>query len=268
MPKADLVLDDRVVLRTGEANGLKYTSKELEPLAEVLNGPPPLDEPSEANRDSLFLDHGDGTQTWIGVLKDFWGDEEAGALKADIHIVDSDTAKKINFQMKEGRPRFGISPRLLLDNEKGKALRIRIKSFSLVLNPAGGDALMLFAGPVVKVDKKKHIVLGPVLIPGRFDHQEEVIDEDELEKTAHEFLISMIYGDAVMKEQHRQINNKVKIVESYLAPCELKIKDHTYPKGTWMVASKIFDEEVWKKIEDGIYQGYSVGGQSFKIPVD
>ena len=68
MAETALMLKDRIVLREGQANGLKYPYAEIAPLAATLNDEPPPDHPEEANRDSLFLDHGDGITTWVGQI--------------------------------------------------------------------------------------------------------------------------------------------------------------------------------------------------------
>lgn len=264
---AQLILDDRVLLREGKANGLFYPFKEIAPLAEILNGDPPSDEPDQANRDSLFLDHGDGITTWVGLVKDFKADKELKALRGDVHIVDQDLAEKIQFQIDEGRSRFGISPRLLIDRDGETARGIRIKSFSLVLNPAGGEELMLWSGEVYKLDDAKRIVLGPVLKPDEVDLQGEFITKVEIEKTAHGFFKGLVAGDSRTGEMHKVFKERVEVVESYLMPCDGLINGIKVDEGTWMLAVHIPDDEAWAKVRKGVYRGFSVGGVARKIPV-
>lgn len=267
MPDADLVLEDRIILQVGKANGLDYTAEELAPLADTLNKPPDPEKPEEANRDSLFLDHGDGTQTWVGLLKNFKWDKDAKALRADLHIVDEEIARKIEYQLEEGRARFGVSPRLLVNNDGGKARNIIVKSFSLVLNPAGGEELMLWAESVLKVNKMERYILGPVLVPGEVDLQNEIISEEEIRKSAHRFMMDLLYGESKMGENHSAFKDKVVVVESFLMPCDGVIEGQEVRKGTWLIGSKILDEDAWNKVLKGIYKGYSVGGKAFKSPV-
>lgn len=264
---AQLILKDRVLLREGKANGLFYDFKEIAPLAAILNETPPSDQPDEANRDSLFLDHGDGITTWVGLVKDFKTDEKEKALRGDVHIVDSDLAEKIQFQIDEGRARFGISPRLLIDRDGEKARKLKMRSFSLVLNPAGGEELMLWSGEVLKIDDAKRLVLGPVLIPDETDLQNEFMTKEEIEKTAHGFFKGLIEGDSKTGEMHRIFKGRVEVVESYLMPCDGIVNGKTVRKGTWMMNVHIPGDEEWGKVKKGIYRGFSVGGVARKIPV-
>lgn len=267
--KAPLILENRVLLREGKANGLFYPFAEISPLADELNKEPPSDSPEEANRDSLFLDHGDGIVTWVGAVKNFKADKTDKVLRGDVHIVDSDLAEKIQYQMDDGRSRFGISPRLLLDRDGETARALKIKSFSLVLNPAGGEELMLWSGEVCKLDDAKRIVLGPVLVPEEFlkqDLQGEFITADEIEKTAHGFVKKLVYGKARPGEMHRNFEGDIQVVESYIMPCDGIINGKAVRKGTWMLAVHIPDERAWALVKAGVYKGFSVGGKAIKIP--
>lgn len=263
---APLILKGRVLLREGEANGLHYPFTEIAPLADELNKPPPSESPEDANRDSLFLDHGDGITTWVGLVKNFVADDQDKALRGDVHIVDSDLAGKIQFQIDEGRSRFGISPRLLVDRDGETARALKMKSFSLVLNPAGGEELMLWSGEVYKLDDAKRIVLGPVLVPDEVDLQGEFINADEIEKTAHGFVKGLVYGKVRPGEMHKNFEGDIQVVESYLMPCDGIINGRAVAKGTWMLGVHIPDDEVWRKVRTGVYKGFSVGGYARKIP--
>ena len=268
MAEAALILKDRVLLREGRANGLFYSYDDLVPLATELNKEPPKDSPEEANRDSLFLDHGDGALTWVGTVVNFRVDPKTKTLRGDLQIVDQDIADKIQYQIDDGRSRFGISPRLLVKAEDGKAKDIRMRSFSLVLNPAGGEELMLWAhGEVLKVDKSQRLVLGPVLIPEKIDLQGEIISAHEIEKTAHGFLKAALTGKARPGEMHTEFDKKLDVVESYIMPCDGMINNQMVKKGTWMLCVHVNDDAAWAKVLKGHYKGFSVGGFARKIPV-
>lgn len=267
--KPALTLTDQTLLRAGTANGIAYGVREIAPLASILNESPPDDQPEQANRDSLFLDHGDGTGTWVGYIDNFHFDKSSNSLRGDVHIIDQPVADKINFQKYKGRSRFGISPRLLIDEKDGKAQDIKVKSFSLVLNPAGGEELMLtFKTAVLKIDDAKRIVLGPVLIPDVIDLQNEIISAEEIEKAAHNFLKSLINGNARPGQMHKDFTGDISVIESYIMPADTKINDHVVKKGTWMLGVHIPDDKAWQKVKTGKYQGFSVGGFARKVPVN
>ncbi|GAH38302.1 unnamed protein product, partial [marine sediment metagenome] len=57
-------------------------------------------------------------------------------------MVDEDAAKKTHYQLKEGLSRWGISPRVRIDEKDGRAVNIQFISLALVLEPAGGPKLI------------------------------------------------------------------------------------------------------------------------------
>lgn len=118
-------------------------------------------------------------------------------------------------------------------------------------------------GPIVFKDSKKRIAYGAVLVPGEPDHDqkygEKILTAEEIERVAHEFMEN--YGNIDLLHS---LNNVAKPVENYLLPMEMNVeisdKEMTLPKGTWILASKIGDDDAWDKVEKGELAGYSVMG--------
>lgn len=135
--KLPFVLTDRALLKVGKANDLYYEAQEIGKAVELVK------KPAEEKNNSLFFDHEDKTSTWVGDVRNIHWDEDRKAAIGDLYILDEDLAKKIDYQLKQGESAFGISPRLQVKEDAGRARDIRFKSFALVLRPAGGDELML-----------------------------------------------------------------------------------------------------------------------------
>lgn len=141
--KIPYIIKDRIILKEGVANGIFYPGEELEPCVEILNEEPDSEDVEARKRTSLFWDHDDACKNWLGEAKNFRWDAEAKAIRADIYLVDEDAAKKTHYQLKEKLSRWGISPRVRIDEQDGRAAGIRFVSLALVLDPAGGPTLML-----------------------------------------------------------------------------------------------------------------------------
>ncbi|MBN1630283.1 MAG: hypothetical protein JW990_10995, partial [Thermoleophilia bacterium] len=114
---------------------------------------------------------------------------------------------------------------------------------------------------------RRQITLGVVLEPDIEDLQGDVIDAEDIELTAHEWMMSSQAAGAM----HATVVKGAKVVESYLAPCDFEVETADGPekvlKGSWVLAVKWPDEE-WQRIEKGEYTGYSVGGQGVRIPLE
>jgi len=131
------ILPDQTIFRAGVLNGVLYTEDEVRSYAERLKE---LEEQGETKPLALFLDHEDKVSTWIGETKNYR--LENSEVKADLIIVDRDVAEKIKYQQESGRPHWGIST-VVEVQEWRDFKKLEPKSVSLVLNPAGGERLMI-----------------------------------------------------------------------------------------------------------------------------
>lgn len=114
--------------------------------------------------------------------------------------------------------------------------------------------------PICKSDNMKQVVYGVVLAPNEVDLQEDWMTPEEIEKTAHFFMMN---GQTIGKE-HKDKAHGVAPVESYIAPVDFPF-DGQYgkqivKKGSWVLGVKVLDPVEWQKVVDGEYTGFSVGG--------
>jgi len=123
--------------------------------------------------------------------------------------------------------------------------------------------------PVVKMveilkeatDTEKRLVTGIVLKPDVPDGHGDIMTADEIEKTAHGFMLH--YRN--MGEQHENKADAVP-VESYIAPVDMNIAGRAIAKGTWLITSKVLSESLWYAIKAGHYTAYSAGGYAQRQP--
>lgn len=118
---------------------------------------------------------------------------------------------------------------------------------------------------VYKNDEKREMTAA-VMIPNYEDcdykRGEKKFTEEEIADFAHDYL-----GDfRIVDKQHEFFGSGEEVatpIESWLLEkdTEFSLLDgskKTYPKGTWMLKSRINDDDTWEKVEKGEYTGYSV----------
>lgn len=107
-----------------------------------------------------------------------------------------------------------------------------------------------------KLDEEKHLVYGIFLSSDVEDLQGDIVFKEELEETAHLFMLDY----QQIGEVHKTINPNCKIVESYID----RTDDETWK---WKGVVKVLDEDVWQKVKTGEYAAFSIGGQGERVPV-
>lgn len=114
--------------------------------------------------------------------------------------------------------------------------------------------------PVTKVDSDKRLVTGIVLEPDEVDAQNDTITDEVIERAAHKFLSA--YNEATrMGLMHKIFGGiGVDLVESWLAPSDLKIGGQKVKKGTWIMTVKVLSNDLWQKVKRGEITGFSIGG--------
>lgn len=113
---------------------------------------------------------------------------------------------------------------------------------------------------------EKHIVMGAVLIPDKPIYRNQDGDEfyiqfsaETIEKLAHNYLAN----DRVhsFTKEHEDVADGIYVVETWLKTSENdKSKDYglDVPVGSWLMAAKVENEEIWQKIKAGEMNGFSI----------
>lgn len=127
---------------------------------------------------------------------------------------------------------------------------------------------------IYKADEDKRLVFGwasvAITVDGETleDRQNDMIDPEDLEEAAYEYVLN--FRDA--GEEHLPgYRKKGKLVESCVFTPE-KQKAMGIPAGTlpvaWWIGFKIDDEETWRRIKDGTYKMFSIEGKANREPVE
>lgn len=127
-----------------------------------------------------------------------------------------------------------------------------------------GDALVADALqkriPLLKTSEERY-VLGIVLEPENVDAQKDIYSGAEVRDAAHHFMEE--YRNLGL--MHREIlGEQVKILESYLAPADFEVDGTRIKKGTWLLAVRVVDDELWRQIKAGDLTGFSIGGSALR----
>jgi len=160
------------------------------------------------------------------------------------------------FPLDAGKASLELVPfRLRLGGEKlhGSWRLVSREPFGLELQPEATYKRLEI--PILKIDAEKRIVYGIVLEPDTPDAQGDVISAEEIEKAAHEFL----HRSRVIGRQHKEVA-KAYPVESWITPQDMEWNGQSIKKGTWLLGTKIEDEELWQLVKSGEINGYSIGG--------
>lgn len=106
------------------------------------------------------------------------------------------------------------------------------------------------------------LLYGVVYEPNAVDLQGDFTSSEEIEKAAHDFL-----PNAVISLLHKKDLEDVQVVESFVAPCDYIIGDQLIQKGSWVLVTRILNEELKKMIEDGEINAYSLEGTAGRLDV-
>lgn len=156
-----------------------------------------------------------------------------------------------------------------------KLTELNVQFISLVKKGANGEPITVYKsaeynGPgdgmtetmvtICKVDELNHIVKGIVYKPNELDAHGDWMEPEEIKKAAHNFMKNGNIGNIDTGHNLQKIDAFV--CESYIAKAD---DPEGYPEGSWVVAVKIDDSEVWDSVVKGDYQGFSMWGKAYAI---
>jgi hypothetical protein len=114
---------------------------------------------------------------------------------------------------------------------------------------------------VVKLSDEEQTVTGVVLEPETFDAQQTIIGVDVIRKAAHDYLKNLNKTTKVGL-QHEEFDQPLYLCESYIAPCDFSLGENIIKKDSWIAVMKIDNKNLWKKVKDSKYTGFSIGGRA------
>lgn len=111
--------------------------------------------------------------------------------------------------------------------------------------------------------EEERFVLGAVLEPDTVDSQKDFYTAESIRDAAHSF---MEHYQALGKQHSEIVTGKLKILESYLAPSTFEMGEETIKKGTWLLAIRVADDDLWDQVKKGDFTGFSIGGAAYRKP--
>lgn len=100
-------------------------------------------------------------------------------------------------------------------------------------------------------------VLGVVLEPETVDGQGDVYSADEIRRTAWEYMANFRNVGLMHKGL---VNGKVRLVESWIAPCDVTVDGTAIKAGSWLMGLHVVDDAIWQDVKTGKLTGLSIGG--------
>ena len=127
---------------------------------------------------------------------------------------------------------------------------------------------------IFKTDDDKRLVFGwasvAITVDGvqLEDRQQDIIDPEDLEEAAYEYVLN--FRDTG-EEHNPTMRKKGKLVESCVLTAE-KQKAMGIPEGSvpvgWWIGFKIEDDAAWERIKSGQYRMFSIEGKANREPVE
>lgn len=121
--------------------------------------------------------------------------------------------------------------------------------------------------PILKIDLERRLVASVVYEPDVADAHGDAMSRDEIEKSCHGFGIRYAQGRGELGTNHQDSTSRAAIVpvESYLAPADFYLGEQLITEGSWVMWSKVLDDELWKEVKAGTYTGYSFQGWGTRV---
>lgn len=112
-------------------------------------------------------------------------------------------------------------------------------------------------------DQDEHYILGIVLEPDEVDSQGDTITASVIRQAAHTYMED--FGNVGLQHQ-TFVNGKIKILESYICPCDATIGGQLVKAGTWLMGFRVLDKSIWEAVKEGLLTGLSIGGSGIRVP--
>lgn len=158
---------------------------------------------------------------------------------------------------------------LILDEDQGNF----VEAISLVENPAIEEdfvALKSQSFKFKKLDEKKKLLVGPILIPNKPIYRKTgdreyyiYFSRDTIRKASQLYLKQGMQNNSTLEHEH-EING-ISLVESWIVEDKENDKSNIYgmdlPLGSWVGAIKVDNDKIWNEyVEQGLVKGFSIEG--------
>jgi len=141
-----------------------------------------------------------------------------------------------------------------------------VTNYGGTLEPPPGEPFAFEkAVAIVKQVPDERYLLGVVLEPDVVDAHGDIYDAETVRGAAHDFMANF----RTMGLMHRyEASDSVRILESYILPVDARLEHVTVRKGTWLMAVRIDDQNIWQQVKAGELTGFSIGGKAACIDLE
>lgn len=116
--------------------------------------------------------------------------------------------------------------------------------------------------PITKADDEQKTVTGVVLQPEVVDAQGDIIGKDVIREAAHKFLDRYNQQTKLGLQHNSFKQGRFALAESFIAPMSFVLNGKTVLEGSWVMAVKVLDANIWKAVKAGKVTGFSIGGKA------
>lgn len=198
-----------------------------------------------------------------------------GNRKLDAKVGDTILVQTFELLWEEGPPKrirwFGPAQAIdILDGAPMKPSDVR-----LLLRPGELEKRAETSKRIVREERpvrllkrdgsepEERYVFGVVLVPDEPDAQGDIYSADEVRKAAHSFMEH--FGGDTFKVMHNgKAVDGIVVLETYLAKVRETHGGETFPVGTWFLATRVLNDDVWEAVKRGAFTGYSMGGTALR----
>lgn len=114
---------------------------------------------------------------------------------------------------------------------------------------------------------EERFIYGIVLEPETRDYQDDIYSAEEIRTTAHGFMEGYRAGRYVAHQHDGEdLTGQLLVLESFIAPVDFEVDGEQVKKGSWVMAMRVLDDELWEAVKKGEITGYSIGGDAIRTP--
>lgn len=116
--------------------------------------------------------------------------------------------------------------------------------------------------PITKSDHDEQFLFAAIaLVPDVIDAQDHGITAEEIEDTAHQFMLDSQAIGADHDQDVFDFGSKLRLVESFIAPVAFSMGGVRVLKGSWVLVIKVLDTGLWQRVKNGEFGGLSIDGR-------
>lgn len=111
----------------------------------------------------------------------------------------------------------------------------------------------------------EQIVMAEVLIPDTPNTYGDIMTEAAIREAAYAFMVAGLNSKIILDVEHDNVDitGDAYIVESFIA----REGDPKFIKGSWVIAVKIEDDDLWARVVAGDLNGFSFEALAYMTPV-